>query len=98
MSEEFTFKRVYTRGLHFCEFGMSSDTFKFNMIIEMTENYLTAKIKTGKLPGEKELKICFMNFDHLLVTQNDLMEEMEKQNKQIQQDRVFINKRDEKER
>ena len=94
--EEVTFSRIYNRGLLFGEIGMPSNIIYYCAIIEMTENFLKTQIKSEKLPGEKELIICMMNFDTYQENQQALVNALNTKMELHQNEKVLINNKDEK--
>ena len=95
--EEVSFSRIYNRGLLFSDIGMPSNIIYYCVIIEMTESFLKTSIQSEKLPGEKELKICLMNFDTYQETQQALVNELKTKMELHQNEQVLIKKKDEKE-
>ena len=63
----------------------------------MTESFLKTPIESGKLPGEKELYICMMNFDTYQENQQALVNALKTKMELHQNEQVFIKNKDEKE-
>ena len=83
LEKEMAFKRIYVRGLLFHEIGMTSDTVKFSVIYEISENFYRDQLETGTLPDSDQLHICFVEFGKSKEKNNSKLVEIQDQMKRI---------------
>ena len=77
---------------------MISNTVRFTVLYEISENFLRGQIEAGTLPDRNQLQIFFFDFDHYKKDQDLLIETMMEQQKQIESDHVSMKLKDEKDR